>query len=75
MDLLETIKNDIQKPEHKRFKLWSYFNYHLTLYQDFNAFNVQFLVSHSNDDEHNWIVGLHLLFWGVEYSWNSRKKS
>jgi hypothetical protein len=71
-DFLECINKEAEKPESKRFKMKTLFNYHLNLYQDFNKLSFYIGASHSNDDEHNWIFGITFMFWGFEYSWNSR---
>ena len=59
----------------KYFKHKSYFNYHLSLYQDFREFSIRVVISYSDLDEYNWIIGVDLFFWKIEYSWNGRKIS
>ena len=50
----------------------TYFNYHLSLYQKLNGVEFQFHISKDNSDEYNWLISIHLLFWGIEFSWNGR---
>lgn len=72
-DILKSILKSSETEESKRFKMKTLFNYHLSLYQDFNKFSFTVGFSHSNDDEHNCIIMFNIMFWGFEYSWNSRR--
>ena len=72
-DLMDYINEQIKSPEQRRFKMVTLFDYHLSLYQDFNRFNFQFIISKSDCDEYNWFIGLFVAFWGFEFSWNGRK--
>ncbi len=56
----------------KIFIMKTYFNYHLSLYQKLNGVEFQFHISKDNSDEYNWLISIHLLFWGIEFSWNGR---
>ena len=74
----ETIKNImdfVKSPEMRRFSSL-YIGNHLCLIQDFNRFETPHVdVSHSFDDEHDWLIHIGLFCWSMEISWNGRKES
>jgi hypothetical protein len=72
---LSVLHQMINSKESKRFSIISFFNNHLILIQDFNRIETPYLsYSHSNDDEHNNIISICILFWSAEISWNGRKE-
>lgn len=75
MNLYKNILDSLNTPEQRRFRMWTSKNYHWSFYQDFNRFGFAINVSHSSDDEHNWIIHVEFAFWMCEYSWNSRSNN
>lgn len=74
MKELDTIEDLINSKTSRRFKMRSFFNWHLNVYQDFNGLKFEFSVLNDDDNQYNWIISLHFIFWGLDYSWNSRSK-
>jgi len=71
-DLLDSL---INSPTQKRFKMWMFFDFHLHLYQDFNGCKFEIGIQRDNDNQYNWMFYSHFIFWGIDYSWNSRTKT
>lgn len=51
--ILDYMNNAKENPGMKKFWMGTYFNYHLNLYQNFNNFELQFVISHSDDEYHD----------------------
>jgi len=71
-EFLNILEIRTNTPEFRKFNMWDYYKGHIVLYQDFNKCSFYLGISHSNDDEYNWIFGFTFMFWGIEIMWNGR---
>lgn len=68
-ELIERINemNGEPTPEHKRFKVFHFFNSRLVFCQDLTRVNFQLSINYNDVYVHSWAFALHVLFWGVEF--------
>lgn len=70
--LFQYVNEKAKSPQQRRFKMRSFFDGHLSIFQDLNGVRLSVAISRDGDFEHDWLFSIQLLFWGFEIGWNGK---